>query len=141
MSHESRKDRVAKIWAAAWDRGEVDALDGLLSPEYRRRRTSADQGLTLAEFKAAITAARSAFPDLTTTIDEVVDEGDRLAIRWHTTGRHEGPYHGVPATHRSVRVNGATFARFEGDLVVEEYVTWDPRALLTALGVLHVGED
>lgn len=38
-------------------------------------------------------------------------------------------------------MNGATFARFEGDLVVEEFVTWDPRALLTALGILHVGED
>jgi steroid delta-isomerase-like uncharacterized protein len=132
---------VAKIWAAAWDRGEVDALDGLLSTEYRRRRTPADEGLSLAEFKAAITSARSAFPDLTTTIDEIVDEGDRMAIRWHTTGRHEGPYQGVPATHRAVQVNGATFARFEGDLVVEEYVTWDPRALLAALGVLHVGED
>lgn len=91
MSHESRKERVTKIWAAAWDRGEVDAPDGLLSPEYRRRRTPADEGLTLAEFKTAITTARSAFPDMTTTIDEMVDEGDRLAIRWHTAGRHEGP--------------------------------------------------
>ena len=141
MPQDNRKDRVTKAWAAAWDRGEVDALDSLLSPEYRRRGGPTDAGQSLAEFKASIITARSAFPDLITTIDEMVDEGDRLAIRWHSTGLHERPFLGVPATGRSVEVNGATFARFENDVVVEEFVTWDPRALLTALGIIHVGED
>ena len=141
MPNDSRKERVTKIWDAAWDRGEVDAFDTLLSPAYRRRSSSTDEGLSLAEFKASIVATRSAFPDLVTTIDDVVEDGDRLAIRWHSDGRHERSFLGVPATGRTVHVEGATFARFDGDLVVEEFVTWDPRALLTALGIIHVGED
>jgi steroid delta-isomerase-like uncharacterized protein len=141
MSTDVRKGRVIEVWAAAWDRGEVDALDGLLSPDYRRRSSPKDEGQSLAEFKASILAARSAFPDLVTTIDEIVAEGDRVAVRWHSSGRHEGSFLGVPPTNRSVEVDGATFARFEGDLVVEEFVTWDPRSLLTALGIISVGED
>ncbi|MEW2400752.1 ester cyclase [Streptomyces sp. NPDC046862] len=141
MSDDVRTTRVIETWAAAWDRGEVDALDGLLSPEYRRRSSPGEQGQSLREFKASILAARSAFPDLVTTIDEIVTEGDRLAVRRHSTGRHEGSFLGVPPTNRSVEVGGATFARFEGGMVVEEYVTWDPRALLTALGIISVGED
>lgn len=141
MPDDSRKERVTKTWEAAWDRGEVDAFDSLLSPGYRRRSSSTDEGLSLAEFKASIVAARSAFPDLTTTVDEIVEEGDRLAIRWHSAGRHEGSFLGVPATGRTVEVEGATFARFDGDSIVEEFVTWDPRALLAALGIIHVGED
>jgi len=141
MSDSSHKGRVVETWAAAWDRGEVDALDSLLSPRYRRRSSPAEEGQSLAEFKASILAARSAFPDLTTTIDEIVAEGDRLAVRWHSSGRHEGSFLGVPPTNRSVEVGGATFARFEGDLVVEEFVTWDPRTLLAALGIISVGED
>ena len=47
----------------------------------------------------------------------------------------------MPATRRSVEVSGATFARFEGDLIVEEFVTWDPRSLLAALGIISVGQD
>jgi steroid delta-isomerase-like uncharacterized protein len=141
MSNESRKERVVKAWEAAWDHGDVDALDGLMSPGYVRRSTSGHQDQSREEFKAAITSARSAFPDLTTTIEEIVADGDRVAIRWHSDGRHEGSFLGVPATHRQMTVSGATFARFEGDLVVEEYVTWDPRALLAALGIIHVGED
>lgn len=141
MSDTVRKKRITDTWAAAWDRGEVDALDDLLSPDYRRHGSPGDEGQTLTEFKATILAIRSAFPALVTTIDDIVAEGDRLAVRWHSLGRHVGSFLGVPATNRSVEVDGATFARFEDELIAEEFVTWDPRALLTALGIISVGED
>lgn len=137
---ESRRTLIEKAWVAAWDRGEVEALDELLSPDYRRR-TSDDDAQDLTTFKASIVATRSAFPDLVTTLDEVVIEGDRAAIRWHSSGTHENSFLGVPATKRRVDVSGATFARFAGDQVVEEFVTWDPRALLSALGIISVGQD
>lgn len=132
---------IEKAWAAAWDEGDVDALDELLSPAYRRRSSSTDEGQDLATFKASVISARSAFPDLTTTIDEILIDGDRAAIRWHSTGNHAHSFLGVPATRKTVEVSGATFARFEGDLIVEEFVTWDPRSLLSALGIISVGQD
>jgi steroid delta-isomerase-like uncharacterized protein len=139
MSNEDRRERIRTAWDAAWDRGEVDALDDLLSPTYRRISSGGSQDA--AEFKASIVATRSAFPDLITTVDEVVVEGDRAAIRWHSVGSHEHSFLGVPATKRQVTVSGATFAHFDGDRIAEEFVTWDPRALLTALGIITVGED
>ncbi|MET9968560.1 ester cyclase, partial [Streptomyces sp. NPDC006356] len=95
----------------------------------------------LTAFKAAIVSTRAAFPDLVTTIDDIVVEGDRAAIRWHSSGTHVNSFLGVPPTKRQVDVSGATFARFEGDRIVEEHVTWDPRSLLAALGVIRVGQD
>ena len=69
--NDDRRARIQQAWDAAWDRGEVDAFDELLSPDYRRIGSAhADQDLT--EFKASIIATRSAFPDLVTTVDEVV---------------------------------------------------------------------
>jgi steroid delta-isomerase-like uncharacterized protein len=138
--NESRRNRIRDAWEAAWDRGEVDAFDGLLADDYQRiSGTGSTQGRN--EFKASITATRSAFPDLLTVVDEVVVEGDRAAVRWHSTGSHEHSFLGVPATKREVSVSGATFARFADDRIVEEHVTWDPRALLTALGIIAVGQD
>jgi len=139
-NNDDRRDRIQQAWEAAWDRGEVDALDDLLSPDYRRIE-SAGAGHDLTEFKASIIATRSAFPDLVTTIDEIVIEGDRAAIRWHSSGTNEHSFLGVPATKRQVSVSGATFAHFDSDRIVEEYVTWDPRALLTALGIISVGQE
>jgi steroid delta-isomerase-like uncharacterized protein len=140
MSNSDRRDRIRAAWEAAWDRGEVDALDNLLSPTYRRIG-SAGAAQDAAEFKASIIATRSAFPDLVTTIDEIVVDGDSAAVRWHSAGNHEHSFLGVPATKRQVTVSGATFAHFDGDRIAEEFVTWDPRSLLTALGIIPVGQD
>ncbi|MFC9504484.1 ester cyclase [Streptomyces sp. NPDC057002] len=141
MSHpEARRDLIEKAWTAAWGEGDADALDTLLSPDYLRR-SSDPHPLDLDAFKASIVSTRAAFPDLVTTIDEIVVEGDRAAIRWHSTGTHVNSFLGVPPTGRHVDVSGATFARFDGDRIVEEHVTWDPRALLSALGVIRVGQD
>lgn len=141
MSHaEPRRELIERVWTAVWGEGDVDALDELLSPNYLRHSTD-PRPQDLSAFKSSILATRSAFPDLVTTIAEVVLEGDRAAIRWHSSGTHENAFLGVPATGRRVEVGGATFARFEGELVVEEFVTWDPRALLTALGIIRVGQD
>lgn len=141
MSHaEPRRELIERVWTAVWGEGDVDALDELLSPNYLRHSTD-PRPQDLTAFKSSILATRSAFPDLVTTIAEVVLEGDRAAIRWHSSGTHENGFLGVPATGRRVEVGGATFARFEGELIVEEFVTWDPRALLTALGIIRVGQD
>lgn len=136
---DERRNRVIYAWHAAWDRGDLGPLEELLSPDYRR--FGSDHTHDLAEFKASIIATRASFPDLRTVIDEIVVEGDSAAIRWHSVGRHERSYFGVPATRREVSVSGSTFARFENDRVIEEHVTWDPRALLAALGILIVGQD
>jgi steroid delta-isomerase-like uncharacterized protein len=138
--NDDRRTRIQQSWAASWDRGDVDAFDGLMGPDYRRIG-STGEAHGLAEFKASIVATRSAFPDLLTVIDEIVVEGDRAAIRWHSTGSHQGNFLDVPATKRQVTVSGATFAHFQDDRIVEEFVTWDPRSLLTALGILAVGQD
>ncbi|MEW2572594.1 ester cyclase [Streptomyces sp. NPDC047070] len=144
MSEPTRSKLITEAWDAAWNRGEVAALDALLAPDYRR--ISADAGSAAQDataLKASITAVREAFPDLRTTIDEIVvdAEGVRAAIRWHSEGTHEGRFTGIPATGRKVAVSGATFARFEGEQIAAEQVTWDPSALLRALGIIAVGQD
>jgi steroid delta-isomerase-like uncharacterized protein len=142
VSADDRRRLIVQTWEAAWDRGEVAVLDQVLAEDYRRRSSADDEGLTREEFKASIVSTRHAFPDLVTQIDDLVVEGDRAAVRWHSVGTHTHPFLGVPATKRRVRVAGATFVEFdERGLVVLEYNTWDPRALLTALGIVSVGQD
>lgn len=136
-----RRQLVIDTWQAAWDLGDVDALDRLLAPDYRRVSGS-DQGLDLEAFKATIVTTRASFPDLTTVIEDLLIDGDRMAVRWQSTGTHTHSFLGVPATKRTITVTGATFATFGDDgLIHVENVTWDPRGLLTALGVISVGQD
>ncbi|MDX1888691.1 ester cyclase [Mycolicibacterium sp. 050158] len=140
LTPETIRTQIVDAWTAAWDHGDVDALDDVLSPDYRRVGASGDVQ-NREEFKASITATRAAFPDLTTTIDQIVVEGEQAAVRWRSSGHHGHSFLGIPATKREVTVSGATFARFEDGRIVEESVTWDPRTLLSALGIISVGQD
>ncbi|MBZ6247305.1 MULTISPECIES: flavin reductase [Streptomyces] len=134
-----RRERLGAAWHAAWNHGEVAALDGLLSPSYVRRRGPAGTPQDRGTFKESIAAVREAFPDLHTEIVDLVEDGDRMAVRWRSTGHHTGAFLGVPPTGRPVEVSGATFARFDGDAIAEEWVTFDSRQLLEALGIITTG--
>ncbi|MGY4745940.1 ester cyclase, partial [Streptomyces sp. ATMOS53] len=136
-----RTSRIRSAWRAAWDHGHVEALDELLSPAYVRRRGPASAVQGRDQLKDSIRAMREAFPDLRTEIEDIVDDGDRPAIRWRSTGRHTGAFLGVPPTGKPVEVSGATFARFDGSTVAEEWVTFDSRQLLEALGIITTAKQ
>ncbi|WP_433466345.1 ester cyclase [Spirillospora sp. CA-128828] len=131
---DDRKRRIADVWHRTWNDGRVDALDELLAPGYVRHTQSGDQDA--ASFKDSITMVKKAFPGLSTVIDDMVGENDKTVMRWHSVGTHQGEFLDVPPTEREVTVSGITIARFDGARIAEEWVTWDPRDLLTTLGIL-----
>jgi steroid delta-isomerase-like uncharacterized protein len=62
---------------------------------------------------------RTAFPDAAVAIDELVADGDRVAVATTLTGTHEGTLMGVEPTGRSVSVTGIDIVRIEGGKIVE----------------------
>ncbi len=137
---ESRKRRIRTMWEGAWNEGRVELMDDVLSPHYVRYVSSSDVTIDREEFKQLILATREGFPDVMTSIEDILCEGDRVAIRWWSRGTHLGTYRDVPPTGRSVTAAGATFARFEDDMIVESWSTWDPRDMLSALGIISLSD-
>ena len=60
-----------------------------------------------------------AFPDLQVTVEDIVSEGDRAAVRWTATMTHQGEFGGVTPTGKQAKLSGATFVRIEDSLIVE----------------------
>jgi steroid delta-isomerase-like uncharacterized protein len=81
-------------------------------------------------------AFRKALPDVNLTIDDVVSEGDRVAVRYTIRGTHSDELIGVPATGWRVEVDGQSFFRFEDGRVAERWQSLDAVGLLTQLGAL-----
>jgi steroid delta-isomerase-like uncharacterized protein len=131
---------VASVWAAAWDRGEVEALGTLVSADYLRISKGSGKTLNLEQLQSEILDIREAFPDLVTTVDAVVVDGASAAIFWTSTGTHSAPFMGVPATGRQVQTRGSNFVTVEGGLIKQETVTWDSSELLSSLGIRHLGD-
>ena len=133
----TRQETILKAWNGAWGDGDVAAFERILAPGYVRRSKSGSEDY--ASLQKTIEAMQKAFPDSVVEILQIVEDGDRVAIHWQTSATHQGTFMDVPATGRSVTVSGASFLRFEDEKLAEEWVIWDPRELLSALGIWHLG--
>ncbi len=133
----ARQETILKAWNGAWGQGDLSSFERILAPNYIRRSKSGTEDF--ASLQDTIKAMNTAFPDSTIEILQMVEEGDRVAIHWQTRGTHQGPFMDVPATGRAVTVSGASFLRFDDEKLAEEWVVWDPRELLSALGISHLG--
>ncbi len=83
--------------------------------------------------KAHIKALRTAFPDLSVTIEDMVAEGDLVAVRGTWRGTHQGEFRGVPGIGRKVEFGGMVFWRVGGGQIRERWGLIDTLALMRQL--------
>lgn len=80
---------------------------------------------------------QAAFPDASVEIEQLVGEGDRLAIHRTLRGTHEGDFMGIEPTGAEVEVEGMAIYRLEDRQIVEEWQVIDMLGLLVQLGVVE----
>jgi len=79
---------------------------------------------------------RSSFPDIQWSIEEMITENDRVAVRFTMKGTHKGIFFGVPATEKPIAVTAVNFYRLFNNQIIEEVGQPDLLALLTQIGAV-----
>lgn len=82
----------------------------------------------------------NAVPDASFTIDEIISEGDRVAVRGRGGGTHLGEFFGVRGTGNKVVVEEMHFARVENGLIAELWSNVDVYGLLAQIGAIPTEE-
>jgi steroid delta-isomerase-like uncharacterized protein len=77
-----------------------------------------------------------AFPDLQITIEDLIEEGDKVVSRNTVTGTHLGEYMGIPPTGRSVTYNEIFILRFTGGRITETWGIVDVFSQMKQVGVI-----
>ncbi len=77
---------------------------------------------------------QDAFPDLRTTVEAVVAEGDLVAVRWTATGTHRAEFFGIVPSVKLLTFRGIEIVRVEGEQIVERWGEWNGIELLRQLG-------
>ena len=70
------------------------------------------------------------FPDMHSTIDRLVAEGDRVVMRWTIRGTHTGEFNGIPPTGKSVTVPILEELRIADGALAEAWDSFDQLGLL-----------
>jgi steroid delta-isomerase-like uncharacterized protein len=83
--------------------------------------------------KTQTRALRTAFPDLTVTIEDLVAEGDLVAVRGTWRGTHQGSFRGVPPIGRRIELSCMAFWRVGGGQIRESWNLIDLPTLMRQL--------
>src|SRR5919109_2406758 len=123
---EANKSAVRGCYENA-SQGNFDALRAIVSPGYVLH----PDGLRgLDELAEMVQGYRSAFADLTVTIEHQFAEGDYVATRSTIRGRHEGELMGVPPTGRDVEFTALAISRCRDGKIEEEWELTDVTGLM-----------
>jgi steroid delta-isomerase-like uncharacterized protein len=118
--------------------GKLEVADEILAPDYVAHVPGlAEEWLHGPEgTKKAAISLRAAFPDMQITYEDVIAEGDRVAVRWSMIGTHRGEAYGIPATGKEVAFAGISIYRFAEGKIAELWQHWDEIGVRRQLGAL-----
>ena len=137
MSTENNKALVRRATEEAINRGNLALLDELVSSDFVLHDPNYPQPVRGAEgLKQYFQTFRSAFPDLHFTIEDIIGEGDTVAVRQTGRGTHQGELFGIPPTGKQLTVTAMIFHRFVNGKPVENWVNSDSMGMLQQLGVI-----
>lgn len=103
-------------------------LDDLTTPGYIDH--DLPSGITPRQ---SVTVFRAAFPDARFTVEDVIGESDRVAVRYRIEGTHTGDFFGMPASGKRIRIGGISIYRLSGGRLTEAWVQYDQAGLMGQL--------
>lgn len=109
--------------------GEIIAEDFVAHVPYRRNPVRGRE-----RFEAYLNTLRSSFSDFQCDIDEVIDDGMHVAIKWTWRGTHIGPFLGIAPTGRKIAFSEMHLLRISGGRIAEDHVSANLLDLLQQLG-------
>ena len=74
------------------------------------------------------------FPDLQHTVEEMIVDGERVAVRFSAHGTHTGAWMHFAPTGKSIRYTGVTWARIADGRIIEHHTWWDKAGLIEQIG-------
>jgi steroid delta-isomerase-like uncharacterized protein len=110
MGTAQAKELARRLWEEGWNQGRLELVDEVLAADAVDRHSFEAEDFR-AHLKAAITEFRTGFADLRAEVEDLVAEGDRVAMRVSITGTHTGPFFGVAPTGRTVSIEQFHFVQ------------------------------
>jgi len=132
---EARNKAVARsFFEDVLDQGKLEDYAKSHAPDFvansEGRKASLEEDMTAAREQ------RKALPDMRVKVNNIVAEGDLVSVYWTASGTNTAAGWGIPATGKSVSVNGMTLFRFERGLIQEEWSVFNMYSIMKQLGLL-----
>lgn len=136
MSVEQNKAVARRYYDEVLNQGHLSVLDDIAADDYVENDPFPGQSHGRTDLKARVATLLTAFSPCIFTIEDVVAEGDRVVVRWHSSGTHSGEFLGMPPTNRDYTIAGIDIHRLADGRMVEHWHVVDQLGQLQQLGMI-----
>jgi predicted ester cyclase len=141
MSTEQNKTIIRRIPEELFNQGNLAVADEVFALDYISHRPfPPGWPKGIAGVKQYVSTLRTAFPDLRLTVEEILAEGDKVAVQVTISGTQTGPFMGIPATGKSAVWTEMHLCRMADSKLAEHWVNADQLGLLQQLEAIPTPE-
>jgi predicted ester cyclase len=132
-----KRDLLLAFLREVWNEGRTECAADYLASRYTVYHDPGDpwdgKTLDIEGFKERVTLSRAPFPDQVFEVQELLSQGDAVAVTWLWAATHAGDVPGFPASGRRVTMSGATLYYFEGNRIAGHWQVADRLGLIRQL--------
>jgi predicted ester cyclase len=122
MSDSHNKRLVRRLYEDGWGKGNLSVIDEVFAAQHVlhwNELVPSQQHRSTDEVKAIVAEYRAAFPDLMVTVDDIVEEGDKVVVQVTFAGTHLGNYQGFGPTKKHSRFTDMQILRIVDGRITE----------------------
>ena len=123
----SRLQDLTREWVSLWCTPvRWDRFEALHSDDFEDC-SPAGRAPTKSGFADGLRALTAAFPDLQTTVEDLVVDSchSKVAVRWSAVGTNVLPFLDIGPTNRRTRITGIELIEFADGRVIRRWGEWD----------------
>ena len=143
MTAADNKALVQRAYLDGMNKNDMGVIREVFAPGYINYFPAGQGELHgIDEFVEALSSFLGAFSDLVFTVDDVLAEDDKVALRWSAVGVHTGDYAGippttiVPPTGRTIHISATDIYQVADGQVIAEWNSLDGFDVLRQMGAL-----
>jgi predicted ester cyclase len=131
----SNKQLAFRWFDEVWNKKNTAAIDSMMAPNSKCWGfPQADSCVIGVEaFKEVHRNFVAAFPDLRVTLEDIINDGDKTAVRFRATMTHLGDHLGFAATGKAVVLTGCSIFIGDGSQILEGWNYMDIGSMIQSL--------
>ena len=118
----------------AFNARDFDGIEALLHDDFKEHESLPGMPSDKTAPRAFMGMFTAAFPDFTMHVEDMLQDGDKVASRGRMTGTHEGEFMGMPATGKSFEISFYDIVEFRDGKAVAHWGLNDVAGMMEQLG-------
>lgn len=127
-----------RFYDDAVNKGDLDVLSSIIHDDFVEHEEMPGVPRDREAPRAFVTIFRAGFSDLHASIEDIIQQDDKIAVRVRMTGTHDGAFMGIPPTGKRMDMQIIDIVQMRDDKAVAHWGVSDMAAMMSQLGLIDM---